>query len=161
MATRNAEQVCQVPCSRIIELGEDMATLIAFKERVDEDLYNHGGPTGMKTMLTTFIAESRTERNTRKEEELRQSDAYNTRRRNKIAIASILVVALLPPVGWSTAQAVRFFRDLYQIVQEWHTTHQGEIERMKTIEGKDGEVYTVRINHSQELADKSIPRSAR
>ena len=161
MATRKAEQVCQVPCDKVVKLGEDMATLITFKERVDEDLYNHGGPTGMKTMLTTFIAESRTERNVRKEAELRQDAEYTTRRKNKIAIASILVIALLPPVGWSTAQAVKFFRDLYQIVQEWHTTHQGEINRMKSIDGKDGEVYTVRINPSQQLAGKSIPRSAR
>ena len=50
-------------------------------------------------------------------------------RSQKLAAASILVVCLLPPVGWSTAQAVRFLGDVYAIVQEWHETHKGEIQK--------------------------------
>jgi hypothetical protein len=53
------------------------------------------------------------------------------KRSDKIAAVAVLAVILLPPVGWSTAQAVKFFSDLYQITQEYHRIHINEIHPQK------------------------------
>ena len=36
-----------------------MAQMLMWKDTVNNDLYNHGGPTGMKTILTEFVADYR------------------------------------------------------------------------------------------------------
>jgi hypothetical protein len=47
---------CAIPCSKVIELGNLMASMQTTLDQVHEDLYNHGKE-GMKTVLQTFIAE--------------------------------------------------------------------------------------------------------
>ena len=51
-------------------LERDMVALEEFRERVDEDLYNHG-KSGMKTILTEFVAAHKATQEERKRSESR------------------------------------------------------------------------------------------
>ena len=62
-----------------------------------------------------------------------EKESRKERRRNRIAIAAILAVLVLPPASWVTAKAVQFFNTLYEITQEWHEIHKTEIQKPKII----------------------------
>ena len=67
------------------------------------------------------------------------------KRSDKIALAAVLAVVILPPVGWTTAQAVNFFGDLYRITQEWHEVHKSELTPKKK------SMFDLPVNNEQAL----------
>jgi len=82
---------------RLSEVETEMAEVMAWKERVDMDLYNHGKD-GMKTILTKFIADHQAR------EDEHEKDRTRRDRQLNIAIGAIgLVLTLLTLlVGWRT-----------------------------------------------------------
>ena len=57
MGTKGPEMTnefpCQIPCEKIIDLGEDVASMKIQLETLNGDMYNHG-QNGVKTRLNTF-----------------------------------------------------------------------------------------------------------
>lgn len=103
---------------RLSGVENNMAEVMAWKSRVDMDLYNHGGPTGMKTMLTNFISKhearedererQRAEREkeldiqrSQREREIDRQLAMRDRKTNlRLAILGIIIALLTLLVGW-------------------------------------------------------------
>lgn len=93
---------------RLSSMESEMAEVIAWKERVDLDLYNHGQD-GMKTILTRFIADHQAREDERKRELAKREKELNAalkkrERRTNIAISilGLLLAALTLLVGWRT-----------------------------------------------------------
>jgi hypothetical protein len=95
---------CAIPCSKVIELGNLMASMQTTLDQVHEDLYNHGKE-GMKTVLQTFIAEYKQGERDRKEfQESRDKETkdrldratarQNFRLNTIIAVCAILTVVV-------------------------------------------------------------------
>ena len=76
------------------------------------------------------------------------------KRSDKIAVAAIVAVCLLAPMGYVADKTVVFFSDLYQITQEWHAVHHGEIQQKKSFFVPDP-VITYMQKPSQ---DAQVPR---
>lgn len=57
MGTKGPEMTnefpCQIPCEKIIEIGEDVASMKPQIQALNDDMYNHG-QRGVKTRVNTF-----------------------------------------------------------------------------------------------------------
>ncbi|MDE2107378.1 MAG: hypothetical protein KGL39_59835 [Patescibacteria group bacterium] len=80
---------------RLDKLEARMDQLLPWQERVDLDLYNHGRE-GIKTVLTTFVAEHRSAKEEREAQEKRNAQRTNM----LLTIAGIVATLLLVAVGW-------------------------------------------------------------
>ena len=117
--------VCQVPCDKLQQLSETVAEMTPQLEIALEGVGNYRKHAERANrFFDRFEAKADAEE---------RAEAKRWKRSDKIAVAAILAVVLLPPVGWSTAQAVQFFHDLYEISLEWHAVHKGEIPSKKSI----------------------------
>ncbi len=93
---------------RLSSVENEMAEVIAWKERVDMDLYNHGQD-GMKTILTKFISDHEAREDEREkalaDHDRQLSEALDTRDRRlniTIGILGLVLMLLTLIVGWRT-----------------------------------------------------------
>ena len=83
-----------------------------------------------------------------KKDAQRRKDAW----KNKLAVAAILAVLVVPPASYYGVMVTSFVSDLYQIVQDWHQIHKTEIDQKKITAPKTtGEVTNAR---NQQFAGK-------
>jgi hypothetical protein len=71
-------------------------------------------------------ADLKAERKLRKEAE-EEAAKKKWKRSDKIAVVAILVVLLMPPIGWFTIRLGEFVSDVYQITKEWHELHKSQL----------------------------------
>lgn len=102
-------------------MHEDMEGRVSKMEslvgRMKKDLYNgdDNPDAGLVPELRAWLIRERAERDRR------------WKRSDKIAAIAIIVVAMLPPVTWSTAKTIKFLSTLSQIAQEWEQIHHSQI----------------------------------
>ena len=75
---------------------------------------------------------------------------------NRIAIASILAVVMLPPAGLVGARVTKAAGDMYQMLQEWESTHKAEINQKKSTGYTDPSYY---MTNSHQHAGDFEPRN--
>lgn len=108
----------QQPCSEVVTLRANMATVL-------HDLYGNAKP-GFIQEARDFFEESRAERSIRYAKE--EAEAKKRwKRSDKIAVAAILAVVLLPPAAWVVPHTISFFKDLYGMAQEYEKLHKSEL----------------------------------
>jgi hypothetical protein len=110
------------------EVDKDMAAMQPTVEALRDEVWNHEGTKGVKTILNEFILEMRIERDTRKQIEA-EVHSRRWKRPDKIAVAAILAVMILPPAAYVLPPTIIFFRDLYGIAQEYEKVHKTEIQQ--------------------------------
>lgn len=91
--TRNLSNIF----GRLSKTENEMAEVLAWKERVDMDLYNHGKD-GMKTQLTKFISDHEA-----REDEREKERAKRDRRMNlMLGVMGVIIALLTLVIGWKT-----------------------------------------------------------
>ena len=126
-------------------------------------------------LVREFISEQRAVRKEREEAEAEAAKLAKERetkmearrkevRANRIAITSIILVALLPPSSWIGVKAVGLageawdqYKEIHQIVLEWESVHKSEIQKKKT-SSVDDPAYSMNKNQTADLPSAYQPR---
>jgi hypothetical protein len=128
----------------ITELKAGVTNFRAFKDRASKFFDWFEGKTEAEekaretaAKLEAAAAEKRNQDQAR--EDQAQADRHKTSRQNRIAIASILAVLVLPPAGWFCEQTSEFigkvtkivqeWDEVHEIIREWHAAHQSEFQK--------------------------------
>lgn len=81
-----------------------MAQMLMWKDTVNNDLYNHGGPTGMKTILTDFVADYRAREAERErariQREMEEAERLRNRRFKITIVSSAIFLIISTILGW-------------------------------------------------------------
>ncbi len=87
--------------------------------RIMTDLYNgdDNPESGLVPELRTYLALDRKDKDAR------------WKREHKLAAIAIIMTLM----AWPSLQAITFFRDLYQITQEWHQIHKSQLQKSERL----------------------------
>ena len=116
---------------RLGKVEVQLATMAPTVEALREEIWNHEGRKGIKTLLLERWAV---------EDDIR---SRRWKRSDKIAAVAVLSTIMLPPLGYLTYRATSFFGELYQITQDWEKLHKSELEPLKKKSAENNNpVYT-------------------
>jgi hypothetical protein len=100
-------------------VDKQMAEIKPIVYDMKDEIFNHDGVKGVKTIVIEEFAKLNAERSRR----------WSTS--NRLAAVGIIMTLL----AWPSAKVWSFVVDVYQITQEWHQTHKSEIDKIPKMSG--------------------------
>ena len=122
---------------KINEVKQDMAAMSPKLEALGDEIWNHDGGPGLKTIVIEEFARRRA------------AEARLWKRSDKIGVAAIVASVIVAIGVWIGPSLLRIGSDLYRITQEYEKLHSQDIQKLPIGKPVTGEVTTARTSPAQ------------